>query len=195
MTFHSPEGWLARPSTHSCRLAAPARPRRCRLICLMRGSTLQRMCGVYACACACACACVGSQHHDGPDARFMFVCVQVRGHPAGHGLVPTVTCTGGDPGGLGGWVRGQKNVCVPGIDLQVRDPVMNFIFFEEQFSDVGGRAVGSGEGAQAAIPPPPPVTVSRGPVPCCGGRSCSAPAVWTVAARGVGPRAHRKGCV
>ena len=32
-------------------------------------------------------------------------------------------------GGVGGWVRGQKKVCVPKIDLQVRAPLINFIFF------------------------------------------------------------------
>ena len=30
---------------------------------------------------------------------------------------------------MGGWVRGQKKVCVPKIDLQVRAPLINFIFF------------------------------------------------------------------
>ena len=29
----------------------------------------------------------------------------------------------------GGGVRGQKKVCVPKIDLQVRAPLINFIFF------------------------------------------------------------------
>ena len=31
--------------------------------------------------------------------------------------------------GGGGGVRGQKKVCVPKIDLQVRAPLINFIFF------------------------------------------------------------------
>ena len=31
--------------------------------------------------------------------------------------------------GGGGWVRGQKQVCVPKIDLQVRASLINFIFF------------------------------------------------------------------
>ena len=30
---------------------------------------------------------------------------------------------------MGGWLRGQKKVCVPKIDLQVRAPLINFIFF------------------------------------------------------------------
>ena len=32
-------------------------------------------------------------------------------------------------GGVGGWVRGQKKVCVPKIHLQVRAPLINFICF------------------------------------------------------------------
>ena len=55
-------------------------------------------------------------------------------------------------------VRGQKQVCVPKIDFQFRAPLIEFIFPEEKFSDVGGGA-GSGGGAQAAIPPHP-VTVT-----------------------------------
>ena len=31
--------------------------------------------------------------------------------------------------GVGGLVRGQKKVCVPKIDLQMRAPLTNFIFF------------------------------------------------------------------
>ena len=66
-------------------------------------------------------------------------------------------------GGGGGWVRGQKKVCVPEIDLQVRAPLINFIFFpEEKFSDVGGW-VGQPKSRGANLtPPPPPVSLSKG---------------------------------
>ena len=60
------------------------------------------------------------------------------------------------PGGGGG--RGQKKVCVPKIDLQIRAPFDKSHFVpEEQLSDVGG-GLGFGEGAQAAVPPPPPAS-------------------------------------
>ena len=64
-------------------------------------------------------------------------------------------------GGVGGWVRGQKKVCVPKIDLQVRAPLINFIFFEEKFSDVGGW-VGQPKSRGANLTPPPLVSLSKG---------------------------------
>ena len=54
-----------------------------------------------------------------------------------------------NPGwGVGGWVRGQKKVCVPKIHFQFRAPLISFSP-EENFSDVGGWVGGSGGGAQA----------------------------------------------
>ena len=40
-------------------------------------------------------------------------------------------------GGEGGLI-GQKQVCPPEIDLQLRAPVINYHFPEGNFSDVGG---------------------------------------------------------
>ena len=73
--------------------------------------------------------------------------------PPGYGLVATVTHT---EGGGSGWVRGQKKVCLPKIDLQFRAPLINPIFLLRNnfLMWVGGSRAGSG-GAQAAIPLPP----------------------------------------
>ena len=64
--------------------------------------------------------------------------------------------TGG--GGRGGGVRGQKKVCVPNIDLQVRAPLIHFFFSEEKISDVGGwgwSAKTWAGGGGLSTPPPP----------------------------------------
>ena len=43
----------------------------------------------------------------------------------------------------GGWgLRGQKQVCIPEINLQFRAPAINYHFPEDNFSDVGGWGVG-----------------------------------------------------
>ena len=105
---------------------------------------------------------------------------------------------------MGGWVRGQKKVCVPKIDLQVRAPLINFIFFLRKnfLMWVGGWVGGSAKipGGQFD-PPPPPVSLSKGlfqthsiplrPIhaqsPCCvvpvGSRGRSAVSACVVPAR------------
>ena len=60
-------------------------------------------------------------------------------------------------GGAGGWVRGQKKVCVPKIDLQVRAPLINFIFFRRKnFLMWVGGWVGQPKSRGANLTPPPP---------------------------------------
>ena len=67
----------------------------------------------------------------------------------------------------GGGVRGQKKVCVPKIDLQVRAPLINFIFFlRKNFLMWVGGWVGQPKSRGANLTPlPPPVSLSKGLVP------------------------------
>ena len=65
-------------------------------------------------------------------------------------------------GGGGGWVRGQKKVCVPKIDLQVRAPLINFIFFlRKNFLMWVGGWVGQPKSRGANLTPPPSITKQR----------------------------------
>ena len=67
--------------------------------------------------------------------------------------------------GEGGGGRGQKTVCVPKIDLQVRAPLINFIFFRrENFLMWGGVDQNPGGGG---FHPPPPESLSKGLVGAC----------------------------
>ena len=63
--------------------------------------------------------------------------------------------------GRGGGQREKKRVCAPKIDLQFRAPLISLIFFLRQNFPMWAGGLGSGGGAQAAIPPPP----SRGLLP------------------------------
>ena len=69
----------------------------------------------------------------------------------GHGLVATMTYT---PGGGGGGSEAKKKV-VPKIDLQIRAPLMNFIFFLRKIflMWVGGWVRRRSPGCHAAPPP------------------------------------------
>ena len=72
----------------------------------------------------------------------------------GHGLVATLTCTGAGS-------EAKKTGCAPKIDLQIRAPLIDFIFFPGRnfLMWMGGSLAA----AHAAILPlPHPVTVSRG---------------------------------
>ena len=72
--------------------------------------------------------------------------------------------------GGGGWVGGseaKKKVCVPKIDLQVRAPLITFIFFlRKNFLMWVGGWVGQPKSRGANLTPPPPtVSLSKGLVP------------------------------
>ena len=81
----------------------------------------------------------------------MHLCMHIASRP-GHGLVATVTYTpwGGQRGS-----EAKKKVCVPKMDLQIRAPLIHFIFFLRTIflMWVGGwiRQRSSG-----CYPPPPP---------------------------------------
>ena len=81
--------------------------------------------------------------------------------------------------GGGGWVRGQKKVCVPKIDLQVRAPLIHFIFFlRKNFLMWVGGWVGQAKSRGANLTPPPPVSLeSDGPMsaPTTGTRNRGCP--------------------
>ena len=64
-----------------------------------------------------------------------------------------------NPGGVGGWVRGQKKVCVPKITLKIPAPLIDFIFCWMKILLMWGGG-GSGPGlARAPNAPPPQVLV------------------------------------
>ena len=67
---------------------------------------------------------------------------------SGHGSVATVAYT------RGGWVRGQKRVCVPKIDVQFWAPLIDLIFLPQEsfLMWVGGWA---GQAEEPRLPPPP----------------------------------------
>ena len=95
--------------------------------------------------------------------RWVFGGGLVTGSAFGSGLclVAGSYYTGGGGGGLGGWVRGQKKVCVPKIDLQVRAPLINFIFLlRKTFLMWVGGWVGQPKSRGANLTSPP-VSLSK----------------------------------
>ena len=58
------------------------------------------------------------------------------------------------PRGGGGGVRGQKKVCIPKIDLQLRAPLTSFLLRKIFLMWLGGY-VGQAEEPRLQSPPPP----------------------------------------
>ena len=86
------------------------------------GSSVAVMSCVYVCVCVCVCVCV--------FCSVAFFCFSTDARPLLRGKEM-------HPWGWGGWVGGQKRVCVPKVDLQIGDPLLRFVF-----SDVGGWVAG-----------------------------------------------------